>query len=237
MSEARSGPVPEPNTADPCELGFGYPDCAQGCRFRAEADHRIANHLSLLASYSRIHGAEFDGPGVSDHADVRLLAQSLEAQIRAIARLHRLLAVQVGADNVNLSQLLREICAPFAVEPDPRVLIVEDFDADCMVSIGEVVSIGQFVGEAIINAMKHAFPDHASGALVVRSRTEASGALVIEIIDNGPGLPEDFDPARDGGFGLNLMRGIARSLRASLRLDSQAHGLHVALTIPAAPPA
>jgi two-component sensor histidine kinase len=212
----------------------GSPQCAHDCPIRSEADHRIANHLNLLSSYTRLRGAEFDGDGAVSHASVRLLAQSIEAQIRSVARLHTMMTLQAGAISTDLSPLLHEICAPFTGRPEQRVVLVEDLAAGCWVNVAFSLSIGQIAGEAIINAMKHAFPDSSPGVLLVRSRRTATNGVLVEVIDNGPGLPAAFDPDRDGGFGFNLMRSLSRGLRAPLGFVSSPAGLRVSLTLPGA---
>jgi len=57
----------------------------------AEADHRIANHLAMLASYVRLKGAAMaqrDEP--LDAQDVQSLTRIIVAQIDAISDLHRM---------------------------------------------------------------------------------------------------------------------------------------------------
>ncbi len=229
-------PAGQPPSPVPAGVGVGFPACARDCQLRSEADHRIANHLTLLSSYARLKSAEFDGEGSASHASVRLLTRGIDAQIRAVARLHRLMMVQGGGGVAELSPLLQEICEPFTGEADPSVVLVEDFEDGGFVSIEHVLPIGQIVGEAITNAMKYAFAGAENATLVVRSRRTDENAIRIEIVDNGPGLPPNFDPDKDGRFGFNLMRSISRGLQAALRFHSSADGLRVSLTLPAAPP-
>lgn len=231
--------APAPPSAPAVGRGAEFPDCARDCQLRSEADHRIANHLALLASYTRMKSANFAGAGFASHASVRLYTQSIEAQIRAVARLHRLMTLQAGggASAADLSPLLHEICAPFTGGPAERVVVVEDLEEGCSVDIGHVLPIGQIIGEAIANALKYAIPDSAAGVLLIRSRRTEQNTICIEVIDNGPGLPAAFDPESDGGFGFRLMRSISRGMRAPLIFDSGPQGLRVSLILPQPEPA
>lgn len=209
----------------------GLSTCLGDCPFRAEADHRIANHLSLVASYVRLKGATLQGPDGVDPSAVRQFVQSLEAQIHAVARVHRMLALQNDADEVELTQALHEICASLEDRSGRDVEIVEDFDVACQVDPASVFSIGQFVGEAVINALKYAFARSGRGVVTVSAKALASGAVCVGVSDNGCGLAPDVSPMRNGGVGFRLMRGIARSLGANLGFRSDVRGLAVTLTL------
>lgn len=220
-----------PFAGPPAGASAGFPGCAMDCALRHETDHRVANHLAMLSSYIRLKSAEFEQPGPLGRDAARLFAQSLDAQIRAVARLHRVLTSQDRDAEVDLATLLREVCAPFANGLDQRVVIIQDFSPDCCARPDQILQISQLVGEAITNAVKHAYPGDATGVLLIRSQPTGAGGVLIEVNDNGAGLPEAFDPDRDGGFGLHLMRGLSRGLRAPLSFFSSPQGLRVSLTL------
>jgi two-component sensor histidine kinase len=56
--------------------------------------------------------------------------------------------------------------------------------------------------------------------------------LTIVIADDGIGLPENFDPTKDGGLGLRIVRSLALQLGATLHFDSHALGTRVQLDVP-----
>ena len=62
-----------------------------------------------------------------------------------------------------------------------------------------------------------------------------SGGLVPHIADDGVGLPEDFDEARDAGRGLKLVRGLVESAGGRLKMKSDQLGLSFSIEPPAAP--
>jgi two-component sensor histidine kinase len=49
-------------------------------------------------------------------------------------------------------------------------------------------------------------------------------------------MPENFDPERDGGLGMRMVRMLANQLGANLAFDSRPIGLTVRLLIPPARP-
>ena len=57
--------------------------------------------------------------------------------------------------------------------------------------------------------------------------------IVVDVVDDGVGLPEGFDPMTAGGFGLKLTRSLAARVKAQLNFVDTGTGLHARLTIPA----
>ena len=212
-------------------FGSPYPDCSVGCSLLAETDHRTANHFTLLASYVRLKGAELQAQPEITPRLVQIFARGLDAQIRSVARLHRVLAAQpLQAGPVALSTVLSEACAPFAGFSE-RIALVLDLGPDCVARADQILPISQIVVEAVTNALKHAYPGGA-GAVVIRCRDGEDG-LEVEVVDDGPGLPDGFRSETGGGLGFRLMRAHSRALRARLTFDGEAGGLRVRLTMPA----
>ena len=89
-----------------------------------------------------------------------------------------------------------------------------------------------FVNEAVRNAIKHAHPSGVSGKIIIDFRQENDGAIVIEVVDDGVGLPEGFDPAVDGESGLRLIRRQAETCGGSVAFESSCLGLSVSVRVP-----
>ena len=92
--------------------------------------------------------------------------------------------------------------------------------------------VALIVSELITNAIKHAHPAGAPGRIVVRCGANLAGCVYVEVEDDGVGLPENFDPWRDGGLGFEIVRGLSQQLGAKLLFDAEGIGLRVRLTVP-----
>ena len=55
---------------------------------------------------------------------------------------------------------------------------------------------------------------------------------MLHIADDGVGLPENFDPEKDGGLGLRMVRSFAKQLGATLHFESPGVGACVRLEMP-----
>jgi two-component sensor histidine kinase len=93
------------------------------------------------------------------------------------------------------------------------------------VEANKVFAIGIIVNELITNARKYAFPEGRGGVISVGLQTTETG-FTLTVADNGVGLGREVPrPAGDkpvsGGFGLELVRSLARQYRADLVVSGE----------------
>jgi two-component sensor histidine kinase len=220
-------------------LGSGddvaFPDCARDCRLRSEADHRVANHLAILSAFVTLKAGELErAPNSPSPASVRILMRSVDAQIRAIARLHRMMMSGGANTSVDLASLLHEVCESFAGDRSGRITIGEDLSPDCLVEAERALPISQIVSECVTNATKHAYPRDVRGAIAVRCYRAPDRTLVVEVSDDGIGVPPAPLSGQPDGFGLRLMAALAAGVKGRLSFDRSEPGLTVRLTLAAA---
>jgi len=84
----------------------------------------------------------------------------------------------------------------------------------------------------ITNNLNHVHPAGVPGEIEVSCRQGPAGELIIEVGDDGVGLPEGLDPMTSDGFGFRLVRGLAKQLGALLGFEDQGIGLMVRLRLP-----
>lgn len=90
----------------------------------------------------------------------------------------------------------------------------------------------QLIAEALLaNAVQHAHPSGVIGQIDLRCEADADGRVVLEVADDGVGLPERFTVEEHGG-GLALVAALARQLDANVQLKSGACGLQVEVWVP-----
>ena len=208
------------------------------CSLLAEADHRIANHLALLASYVRLQAADLAKQSAPPTREsVRLLMSTIDSQITAVSRLHRSFATHGRPVSTDLGEHLHEVCAPFIVGLSGERRLVERFEAGCAVRPEHVLPLTQIVAEVVTNAIKHAHRAGEPGVITVRCARDEAEHLLVEVDDDGPGLPATFDPRTDGGLGFHLLRSLGKQVGGTITFDSSRRGTHFQLTIPPARPA
>jgi two-component sensor histidine kinase len=76
-----------------------------------------------------------------------------------------------------------------------------------MVKADAAAPVGLIVSEALTNSLKHAFPHGGGGTVKITLERDGSDRAVLELADDGVGLPEEED--LDEGVGLNLIEALA----------------------------
>lgn len=107
--------------------------------------------------------------------------------------------------------------------------------------------IGQALVNLIDNALKYFEPqDGKAGSIVIGMRTE-KGRVLIEVADNGPGIPAEdrlrvverfvrLEKSRTepgSGLGLSLVAAVARLHKGELRIEDNAPGVRAVIDLPA----
>ncbi len=184
-----------------------------------EMDHRIRNHLQILASYART-ASRRRGLTVGE------LAEDPADKLSAIAGAHDAL-YHAGGQGFGLARpFLQTLVAAFA-GAEPRIHIA--CDPGLQLPAAELAPLGMIISEAISNALKYAFPEGREGDIWL-SLSEADGRVTLVIRDNGIGMP-DLDHARNSGRG--LIEALARQLGGGARLGSTFFGgAEVKVTFP-----
>ncbi len=68
--------------------------------------------------------------------------------------------------------------------------------------------------------MKYAFPDSREGEIYIRFYTGGDKKVILEIEDNGIGLPEDFDINNISTLGLDLVNNLTRQIDGHIDIQS-----------------
>jgi len=202
----------------------------------AEANHRIANSLTLLVSMVRMQAVSVKkGSQMLTNAEVRQLLDGVAARINTISQLHRILSRTGSEGAVSLRPHLSEVTdALVAALSSPEQLVrVVHSGGDCIVLMRQVQPIVLILCEVFINAMKHAHPSGVPLVMTVDCAPAQDGRLVLSISDDGVGLPDGFDHSAAGGMGFKVMRSLAAEIGADLQIISGGLGLTFRLSLPA----
>jgi two-component sensor histidine kinase len=202
----------------------------------AEANHRIANSLTLLVSMVRMQAASVRrNPAPMSPAEVRLLLEGIAARINTISQLHRLLS-HVASDGVtNIKPHLHDVTNALvaALSSEDQQVRVEHTGSECLVLMRQVQPIILILCEVFINAMKYAHPAGVPLLMSVDCRSSNDGRLVLTVSDDGVGLPENFDLAASGGLGFRVMRSLAAEIGAEFQIETSNLGLTFRISLPA----
>jgi two-component sensor histidine kinase len=201
----------------------------------AEANHRVANSLTLLGGLVRMQAkaaGRADKP--FSNAEVRQMLDGIAARVATLGQLHRTLAHMPADGAIPINSHLREMGAnlinTFSTEQCP--VSIHHSGGECLVLTRHVQSITLILCEILTNAMKYAHPTGMPVKISLLCEVSPKGALELTVSDDGIGLPEGFDGTKDGGLGFQIIRALSSELGANLDIFSDNLGSTFRLSVP-----
>ena len=163
-----------------------------------EMHHRVRNNLQTVAALLSLQARHAEDAG--------WIAPLQEAvsRIRSIAVIHDLLSSgnlgETTADTI--ARHVAEEAGSNIVPPGLHITYVIP-PSDVRVSSRQATVLALLINEFVTNAVIHGFAGRPHGRLEIAIRPEGPSA-VLEVIDDGVGLPEAFEPWGGAGLGLQI---------------------------------
>jgi len=183
-----------------------------------EIHHRVKNNLQIVASLLNLQASRIRQPAA------RAEFQSARDRVRALATLHRHLYAHGEVHTINMREFLIELCGQLFQAMGEKAgerLRLEIEAPELKMSSDQAVPLALIVTEAVSNAVKYAFPGGRRGSILVHLTADGDQAK-LEISDDGVGIPAgrvETEAGTRDGIGLQLIRGFARQLGATLEVE------------------
>ncbi|MBT3995601.1 MAG: HAMP domain-containing histidine kinase [Chloroflexi bacterium] len=215
--------------------------------FVADASHELRTPIAAVLGYSELYrqGALVENKDI-DNAMRRIGSETsrmerLVADLLLLARLDRVYAMEPAS--VNLTDVAGDAATNSeAIDPEHPVTINSDGPVRVM---GDEQRLTQVIANLLANARAHT-PD---GTAVTISLREENGQAIMDVVDDGPGLPEDdseklferfyrIDSSRSretggAGLGLAIVAAIVSAHKGTIEAANQeGHGARVTVSLP-----
>jgi two-component sensor histidine kinase len=185
-----------------------------------ELQHRVANSLQIIASILLQSARRSHSDGTRAHL------YDAHNRVMSVAALQQQLAASRLGD-VELRPYFTELCRSIAASMirDPHQLSLEVTADDSVTSAEISVSLGLIVTELVINALKHAFPGHRTGKIIVDYRSQPN-CWTLSVRDNGVGMPKDA-ASQKPGLGTSIVEALSRQMDAVIAVTDAQPGVLV----------
>jgi two-component system, sensor histidine kinase PdtaS len=173
-----------------------------------ESDHRLLNGMQMIVSLLSLQSR------VSANSEVSSQLAAAADRIATIGRIHHRLHSLDGVQTFALKQYLEDLCRDFSLmlksEGPERVIVVEGIE----ITLPAVTAIplGFVANELITNAAKY-----GTGRITVGLAIDPGRGYALSVANDGPGLPEGFDPAASKGLGMKIIRSLVGRIGGELR--------------------
>lgn len=174
-----------------------------------ESDHRLLNGLQMIASLLSLQSHK------SRNADIASQLALAANRVATIGRVHRRLHSFDGVPAVAFKHYLEDLCSDFStmlpsLGRAERVIVVEGREINLPTVTG--IPLGFIVNELITNAAKY-----GKGLITVRLAPNPGKGYALSVSNDGPPLPDGFDPAACNGLGMKIIRSLVARIGGELR--------------------
>ncbi len=190
-----------------------------------EIHHRVKNNLQVITSLLALQSY-----AVEDEA-VRQLFEEACNRVRSIGDIHELLFRSRDLAHVDFDTYLHRLTQhlfSFYGVASSRIGVSISSNVD--LALSEAIPCGLIVNELLTNSLKHGFPQAKRGSIRIALNCQENQCL-LEVSDDGVGLPEDFDLEEGTSLGLQLVSVLAKQLRGSFRVQ-RTEGVRMTVAFP-----
>jgi PAS domain S-box-containing protein len=209
--------------------------------------HELNNPLTSILGYSQLLlGRRLTAP---QEADGRLIHQEAERAARIVKNL-LLFAREARPERrpVSLNEIVERTLSLRNYELRVENMeLTQDLARDLPLIIADSAQLQQVFLNLLVNAEQAIRQGSGEGSIRVRTRKTAQGRVSFEILDSGPGIPQEiipriFDPffstkpsGAGTGLGLSITCGIVKEHGGQISVQSQlGHGAKFIVELPAA---
>jgi two-component system, sensor histidine kinase PdtaS len=180
-----------------------------------EIHHRVKNNLQTIAGLLRMQARRSESPEVSEQ-----LEQTVN-RILSIAVVHEFLSKDEQSI-INIHEVCNRILDEVkhgTLDPGKRIELLLEGSQQFSLPAQQATSCALIINELLQNAVEHGYRDRGDGTIRVRLESNAD-SMLVEVQDDGAGLPEGFDLARSG-LGLRIIQTlVSEDLKGHFTLEN-----------------
>jgi two-component sensor histidine kinase len=174
-----------------------------------ESDHRLLNGLQMIISLLSLQSR------TSTNAEVASQLATAVDRIATIGRIHHRLHSLDGVQTFAFKRYLEDLCRDFSMmlftTHPARIIAVEG--TEITLPAVTAVPLGFIANELITNAVKY-----GTGRITASLEPDPEKGYALSVTNEGPGLPDGFDPAADNGLGMRIVQSLVKQIGGELRI-------------------
>lgn len=177
-----------------------------------ELNHRFANTLQVISSSLKMDSRR------APHEDTKAALDAAATRVYAAARLHRQLLEHEKDQCLDLNLFLSDLASELNGSTGLRCLV----EGESISVSGDMgFKLAAAVTELVLNARKHAYDGKDGGVVHITCHRVGTSQLRVSVLDNGKGLPKDFQPESAHGIGMSLIVAAAKQLNGELNVHNK----------------
>jgi two-component sensor histidine kinase len=183
-----------------------------------ELHHRVKNNLQIISSLINLQSQ-----GIKNKEDLEIFRES-QSRVKSMAIIHEKLYQSTDLSNINFRDYIQSLVSYLISYYSKEMIKIElDVNEDQVLNMDTAVPCGLIINELFINSLKHAFEGRNNGKITIKlgSDEKTPDCYVLEVSDNGVGLPPEVDINNPKKLGLQLVVSLTNQLDGKIFVDTQ----------------
>ena len=192
----------------------------------AEIHHRIKNNLSAITGL-----LQFQSMKENNREVVERLTDSV-GRIHAMASMHEQLNQSKNFAKLDLTDrikiLVLNVQNTMQIDTDVEI----EFQCEEIeFRVTKALPVSLIVNEVMTNIFKHAFKGRKTGKVSIHLKRMMDKRVILEINDNGVGLPDNLEERKKESLGLTLIDSLSDQLSTDYNLTSTTKGTKFSIIV------
>jgi two-component sensor histidine kinase len=176
-----------------------------------EVQHRVKNNLQLISSLASLQSRQAETGSAAE------ALRAMQERIRSMSLIHEGLCFSETLAEIDFAkyvdQLGRRLVHSCATQ---RNAIELHIDVEAVLRLDEATPCGMIINELLSNSLKHAFADPKHGGDIWITVREQNGDVMMEVRDNGIGMPAAFSLEESDSLGLLIVTDLTAQLHGEI---------------------
>lgn len=185
-----------------------------------EIHHRVKNNMAIVSGLLTLQVRHAKLP------EVKALFKDSQRRIKSMALIHELLYQNENLSKINFRNYIHELVDGLSSSFQQQETLIDiEIKADDTIELDivQAVPCGLILNELITNSFKYAFIGKAEGRIAITFCKMAEG-LLLEVADNGLGLPAAFEPNYRKTLGMQLVANLVKQIGGQLTIGARQEG-------------
>lgn len=179
-----------------------------------EIHHRVKNNLQVISSM-----LDLQSQTLQDDKATAIIKEGIQ-RVQSMAFIHQNLYQGHSVNSVNMNEYIRmlsnHLFQTYNIRND-KIRLHTNIE-ELNLHTDTAIPLGMILNELISNSLKYAFTGREGGDIRVKMKRN-DNELLLQVKDNGKGLPEGFDPGTVNSFGFEIIKAFAQKMKARINID------------------
>jgi PAS domain S-box-containing protein len=171
-----------------------------------EVHHRVKNNMQVINSLLKLQSNTIENDQIKE------ILNASQSRVYAMSAVHETLHGSEILSEIDLKDYLSKVTTSifqtYSVNPG-KVKLNSDIE-ETPISLNQAYPLGLITNELISNSLKYAFPENKKGEITV-SLKKLDKEFELIIMDDGVGMPDDFDWKNSSTLGFKLVRTLVEN--------------------------